>query len=381
MYWPVARQAEEGMEYIGFVVDGMVPSLGNCLRRRVPQALIYGWGSGTAVATMRFRWIAEYVNQLSCGVHYELYRPWRPYRAVVFLKSMGPDSIALMQRLRKKGVATVFDVNVDYLSPTRGHFFYEGMAPTSVQRSAALTMVKEVDGVIGDSLHIADVVSAYAHDVVAIEDNVKSSSIKTQSSWAPARSERMTLLWSGQAIKLFELLAIKEVLLAWKEKIHLRCITNSREAMGRWFPGYKTEMEELLGQISHEFIPFTSLADLMRHYDEGGVFISPRFLDNSYNMGHTEWKITLAMARGRLALCSPQRSYVRVAELALGQGIRVCSDEQAWHKAFAEITSGAMDWPKEQAAAIAVVRDHYCTPEIAKRHLAFVKKMIDRGRG
>jgi len=367
------------MYYIGFVVDGKVPTFYNCLKQRAPQALVYGWGGTTAISVMRFRWIAEYVNKTDCGVRYELYRPWRRYQAVVFLKSMCDDSIELMYRLQNAGVRTVFDVNVDYLSPSEGTFFYEGMAPSLSQRTAAITMIKGVDGVIGDSLHIRDVAKQYAQNVITIEDNVENRLIQTKSSWLPSGSEKLTLLWSGQAIKLFELLAIKNLLLAWKDRIHLKCITNSLSALENWYPGYKVEMEELLQQLSHEFIPFTSISSLMHHYDNGGIFISPRFLNNSYNLGHTEWKITLPMARGRMVLCSPQRSYERVHSLAKGRGIRVCGDEKAWHRAFSELFSASVDWHGEQTAAISVVRDHYSTESIALRHLDFVTQIVHGG--
>jgi hypothetical protein len=326
---------------------------------------------------MRFGWVADQVNKTFPDVRYELYRPWRKYSALIFLKSMNSDSVRLMQRSMNSGVKTIFDLNVDYLSPAEGKFYYEGMAPTSNQRRAALTMVGGVDGVIADSRHLADVAEQYNRNVIAIEDNVKNELIQTESSWLPCGIEKLTVLWCGQAVKLFELLAIKKVLLAWKDRIHLKCITGSLDALESWYPDYQTEFKELLQQVSHEIIPFSSVSALMEHYDKGGIFISPRFLNNSYNRGHTEWKTTLPMARGRIVLCSPQQSYTRVHELAHGRGIRICEDEDAWHEAFSELFSSSMNWHEEQTTALTVVKDHYSTEIIAAKHIAFVRTIID----
>lgn len=362
---------------IGFVVDGQVPTLADCLKRGNLWALLVGWGSRTPVAEMRFRWIAECVNRGAHGVRYELYRPWRRYQAVVFLKSMNRESSALQRVMRQQGTRTVFDANVDYFSEAAGHYFYEGMAPSKEQRGNARQMAAACDGVIADSSHIAEVVRPINGNTATITDNVLDRLVTDGSGWRPDEGKPLELIWCGQAVKLFELLAVREVLLAWRDRIVLKIITNSLEYTRKWYPPYSEEFNALLHAIPHRIMPFSSIEALMAEYGKGGVFIAPRFLDNSYNLGHTEWKITLPMARGLIVLCSPQPSYCHVAEKSAGKGIRVCPDAESWHKALTELTTATFDWRGEQRAATEVVKDHYTTAGVADAHLRFLRQVLE----
>lgn len=364
------------MIYIGFIVDSRVPSWGNCIRHNNLWALLGGWGSRTPVAEMRYRWIADYVNARAERAYYELYRPWRKYQVVVFLKSMDLEAIALQATLKEKGVKTIFDANVDYFTPASGTFFYDGMAPSQDQQMNAVHMARECDAVIGDSQYITEKAGKLNTCVASITDNVLDRLISDGSDWRPGAGKVFQLIWCGQAVKLFELLAIKEVLLELKNKIFLKIITNSLGSLHKWYPPYKDEFHDLLKQVPHEIIPFQSIDSLMFAYDTGGVFIAPRFLDNSYNLGHTEWKITLPMARGRVVLCSPQSSYNDVSRYSAEMGIRVCHDSDGWRAAFAEILDSSFNWQKEQEAACMVVRDYYATSIVADRHLHFIQKVL-----
>ena len=328
----------------------------------------------TSVKLMRFQWIAEAVNKRGdFDLHYELYRPWRKYEAVIFLKSMGEESLAIARKLKSKGVKIIFDANVDYFTPAKGEFFYHGMAPTEAQRICALKMVGLSDAVIGDSRHLAEIASGYNRVVEWIPDNVPDDLIKMNRT--PRKFEansRMKVFWSGEAVKLFELLLIRDVLVSLSEHIHLVLITNSLESLDRWFKSYKNQFYDLMGLLSHEFLEFRSIEDLMAIYDQGGIIISPRHLNNTYNMGHTEWKISLGMARGCIALCSPQPSYVDISDRASGQGIRICANSRDWTQAFETLKDDDFDWEGERSAACSVVRTHYATSVVADSHAKFV---------
>lgn len=361
----------------GFIVDGQVPTAAGCIRYGNPWALLLGWGSRTPVAEMRFRWIADYINRSVNGVRYELYRPWRKYHAVVFLKSMTPQSISLQQTLRRHGTKTLFDANVDYFSEATGTFFYEGMAPSREQQTNARQMARDCNGVIADSGHIEEVVRQFNRTTATITDNVPDRLVAAGSVWRPDGKKPLELVWCGQAVKLFELLAVEELLLTWHDRIVLKIITNSMEYIKKWYPPHRMRFESLLQRVPHRIVPFASIDSLMTAYDAGGVFIAPRYLDNSYNLGHTEWKITLPMARGRMVLCSPQPSYCQVAEKSTGRGIRICDDPASWSRALEELMAPSFDWAGEQQAAAAVVREHYTTTKVADTHLRFLRQILE----
>jgi len=365
---------------IGFVIDSYVPTLSECLKGRTsPRGLLFGATLNTSIALMRFRWIAEEINKRDdLPLQYELYRPWRKYDAVIFLKSMGEASSQLARRLKAKGIPTVFDSNVDYFTPASGEFYYDGMAPTKDQCSHAIEMAEICDAIIGDSRHITNIASSYNENARWIPDNVRDVLIVDKPHNENIDTgKRKLLFWSGEAVKLFELLLIKDVLESYSDHFHLILVTNSLKALDQWNWNLKIEFLKLLNLLSHEFMEFHSIDHLINIYDRGGIVISPRYLNNTYNMGHTEWKITLGMARGCIAMCSPQPSYKDVYQYSTGRGIRICEDDGAWGRAFDDIMNASFEWEKEQNSASRVVKDYYSTSVVAESHAQFVGSIID----
>jgi glycosyltransferase involved in cell wall biosynthesis len=190
------------------------------------------------------------------------------------------------------------------------------------------------------------------------------------------RDGKLNLLWSGESVKLFELLRIESVLREYAPYIRLMLVTNDLAALDRWFDPWKSRFQDLLKDVEHEVVPFRSVRSLMQFYTKvGGVFISPRFLDNSYNWGHTEWKITLPMACGRVAIGTPLPSYCDVAERSGGAGLRLCESDDDWAAAFENVLSGQFDFAAEENSARRVVEKHYSTPVVAAAHAKFVTEV------
>ncbi len=353
---------------VGFVIDGQLPRL-----PRVWQWLL-GCPSGSAVGQMRYGWIADALNSdRSQATIYRLFRPWEHYDAVVFLKSMNAESQRLAEQLRSRGTRVLFDVNVDYFTPAAGTFYYRGMAPTEQQTASAHRMAVLSDALIADSSHLAGVCAQHHRKVRWISDNVDLRLAPPLAPWK--RGEKLDLLWSGEAVKLFELLRIEPMLRRCARHVRLVLVTNDLAALDRWFEPWKERFTRLLADIEHEVIPFRSIVELLQVYARGGVFISPRFLDNTYNWGHTEWKIALPMVCGRIALGSPLPSYREVAARSGGAGLRLCDSDDEWDAAFDAVLSGDFDFGSEELAARAVIEQHYSTPVVAAAHRQFVAEV------
>lgn len=325
---------------------------------------------------VRYDWLAETVNHgQGHGLRYEIYRPWKKYDALIFLKSMGDKSHALLSRYMDKGRPSVFDVNVNYFE-NFGEEYYMGMLPAEKQRDEAARMMKEASGVIADSKYLANVCGRIRDNVTWVPDNVRMDLVPSYRPWRRDK-DPVVLLWSGEAVKLFELLAIENTLLKYANQIELSIITNSLDAMERWRPGLKQRFENMLGRLRHRIIEYKSIERLFSIYSEGGVVISPRHMDNSYNYGHTEWKITLAMACGRMALCSPVPSYVNVHEYAAGKGIRICGTGEQWDAAMESLIAGDLDMESEERAARDVVERVYSTDVVADKHVSVMSDVLE----
>ena len=326
------------------------------------------------VGLARYYWLARHVNaDKRNDMQHEVYRGWRRYDLVVFLKSMGTAAAALVRRLQSRGVPSIFDANVNYFQ-TGGTEYYVNMLPREDQVHDGIVMATTAAGVIADSAFIADIARRFNERTRWIPDNVPVDLVPFRR--IEHRPGRLRLLWCGQAVKLFELLAVKEALLSLKGHFDLVLITNDiASAFDRLYPQVRAQLENMLADLEARIVSFRSIRQLFEVYDEGGVFLSPRFLDSPYNRGHTEWKITLAMARGRVALCSPLQSYVNVRDRAGGRGIRVLEDHEAWCSELEGMLQGEFRWSEEEAAARSVVEKHYSTEAVAAAHTAFLREI------
>ncbi len=369
-----SAQTPDGELRVGFIIDGNLPAPGEIfLKRMSPHRLFTGWPSASPMGQMRFNAIAQCLAARG-SARYELYRPFgRSYDAVIFLKSMNEACLALAQRLKAGGTTVIFDANVDYYSNAPGEGYYAGMAPTERQRAQAIAMTTLADGVMASSRHLTAVCSQYNARCQWVPDNVENvPALQPQ----PRYSEPLDLWWSGEPVKLFELLLIEEVLLKLRPRIHLHLVTNSLSALERWRGDFKARFLRLLEALPHTVHGFESVADLQQKYTAGGLIISPRFLDHPYNLGHSEWKLTLGMACGLPALGSPVPSYLDVAERAAPGAIRVCETLEDWESGLRQCLSGDWSWAEARAAARRVVQEHYSTPVVSGLHLEFVRKCL-----
>jgi glycosyltransferase involved in cell wall biosynthesis len=368
------------MNRVGFVVDNLLPAPSvRGLRTAGLTGLLFGAAGSTAMGFMRYGWIAEEVNRRrQYGFRYELYRPWRRYDGVVFLKSFSSDCLGLAPRLRRRGVRTLFDTNVNYFDD-EGNVYFEGMQSAPSQRQRAAAMAGTCDAVIAASPALQERCIRFNAATAWIPDNVRLPPAPAMDA-SPVEEGRLRLLWSGQSAKLFELLAIEPTLRRFKSKLRLILVTGDMGEVERIREPYRGRLRELLADLNCRRIRFRSIDGLFRVYAQGGVLVAPRFLDNSYNVGHTEWKVTLGMACGRIALGSPLASYLAVEQRSGGRGIWICRSAAEWDAALERLLEGDVDWAGEQSAARAVVERYYATPVVAAEHTAFVRSVLNSGR-
>lgn len=355
------------MSRIGFIIGNQLHQIRILHPDRIPEG---------DFGLMRFGWIADAVNRNpDSGLHYELYRPWHRYDALVFVKAMDSRNQRLRDRALAAGKPVLFDANVNYYD-REGTYYYEGMAPTDQQRHNAESMTRQCTAVIADSSFLEQRCRQFNSRTTWIPDNVNTTLIPAI---APMRGAgTLNLAWSGQANKLFEFLAIEPALRRFAKHVRLYLITNSLSGLDRWKPEIRRQFDRLLADIPHTIVPYTSVNDLLAFYAQHPcIGISPRFLDNAYNQGHTEWKIALPMACSRLTLASPVPSYTDVAARSANKGLWICPDNTAWESSFDHLLSNRVDWDTETTAARNVIEQHYSTPVIARQHAAYIDRIIN----
>lgn len=367
------------MKRVGFIINSRVPELAALARGMRPPALLTGWDDAASpMSFMRFRWLAEAHREAGSSWRYELYRPGRRYGVVVFLKSMGPRCLSLARDLKARGTRVVFEANVDYYSRFDGETPLDAMAPSDKQRADAIAITTAANGVIGSSRHLTTICETFNPRATWVPDNVNLRLRPARWGGPAVRDGKLQVWWSGMAAKLFEFLAAESAWLAVADRVHLHLVTDDvARARGRWPSAVAARLEALLARVPHTFHRFRDITDLLSRYAAGGVIVSPRFLDTPYNLGHTEWKITLGMACALPALVSPVPSYRDVAERAGAGAVTICETPDDWRVALEGCLAAPADLVARGEAAETVVRDHYETGVVARRHAASLSEVIE----
>jgi glycosyltransferase involved in cell wall biosynthesis len=291
---------------------------------------------------MRVANVARWIDRNDRGFRNELYRPGRRYDVVVFVKTMDERTREEAERIRGYGGRVVFDANVNYYE-VWGEYDIPDTRPTEEQQRDAAEMTRLADRVVADSSYLLEVVRKVNPESTWIPDNVD-----TRLFHGPPRGGDgpLRLVWSGMAQKARPLLLIADVLadLGDAELV----VVSNREP-------------EILPEL-RQAIPCRRYARILRTCD---VIVSPKRLVNGYELGHTEWKITLGMAAGLPAVASPQRSYVEAIE-HLGGGI-VAEEGPEWREAFERLRDRSVRAEMGERAR-RTVAERYSTPVVASAY-------------
>jgi glycosyltransferase involved in cell wall biosynthesis len=296
---------------------------------------------------MRVANVGRWINRNERGLRNELYQPGRAYDIVVFVKSMDAAAQAEAGRIHASGGRVVFDANVNYYE-VWGEYAPR-TKPTEEQRSDAIEMTRLADWVVADSSYLLEIVRKHTQDASWIPDNVDTRLFR------PARRRRgsgLTAIWSGMAAKAGPLLDIREALASARAEL----VVVSNEVPG--------EVAELGRDLPVRFVEF-SLRRYAQALRDADVIVSPKRLVNGYELGHTEWKITLGMAAGLPAVASPQQSYVEAIEHR-GGGI-VADGGEEWLLALERLQVPELRAELARRARETVL-ERYSTPVVARQY-------------
>jgi glycosyltransferase involved in cell wall biosynthesis len=302
--------------------------------------------------SMRINNNALWINRHADGVRCEIYRPDRRYDVVVFFKAMDEPCQLEAQRVKAYGGKVIFDANVNYYE-IWGEYDIPETEPTPVQQQEAITMTRLADWVVADSSYLLGVVEKVNDRASWIPDNVDTRLYR------PGRAARdrrpVRLVWSGVGKKAQPLVTILDVLASLRG-IELVLVTDTVPDV----------LPELAAVLPCRVVSFSDrrYARTLRGCD---VIIAPKRLVNGYELGHTEYKITLGMASGLPAVASPQQSYVEA--ISDRGGGTICDTESEWRDALERLVADASLRERLGTAARQTVLERYATPVTARLYL------------
>ena len=307
-------------------------------------------GLETSVA-MRIANVARWLNR-NTRIQNELYRRGARYDVVVFVKAMDEVARTEAERVRAGGGKVVFDANVNYYE-IWGEYDIPGTRPTEEQQRDAEAMTRGADAVVTDSSYLLGIVRRFNERSEWIPDNVDLSVFRPR----PTHHGRgLRLVWSGRSQKARPLTLLREPLETAGD-VELVVVSDARPP----------ELDALdVARCSYEPFSLRGYARTLRSCD---AIVSPKRLVNGYELGHSEWKITLGMGAGLPAVASPQQSYVEAIG-ARGGGI-VADSAEEWAEAFERLRDPA-ERANLGARARQTVEDLYSTPVVARRYGDFL---------
>lgn len=242
--------------------------------------------------------------------HLELYRSFRRYDIVCFLKTYDASAQLLAKKLQAQGTRVVFDININ--------IFEAGSSSVSDQQRQDSNYFAGIsNAIITNSPHTQAVLrQQFTNKTIRLVKEVISEAyfnVKKR-----GISSVFTLLWVGYAHKADALLLIKNVLHQLHKTIPLRIIVIAEK---------KPDLSSITVPIefrkySHRRIT-TDLA-------EADVFVAPRDLTDPYNLGHSFTKVGIAMAAGIPVVASPVPSYTASPALC-------CSGAEDWSTALTRL--------------------------------------------
>jgi glycosyltransferase involved in cell wall biosynthesis len=310
---------------------------------------------------MRTGNIARWINANTDQLKAELYVPGRSYDIVVFQKMMNRRCQAEVEKLQAAGTAVVFDANVNYYE-IWGDYPVGGTKPTAEQQRDAIWMTERADWVVADSSYLASVARKFTNRVSWIPDNVDLATYG-----GTRRHEnrgRLRLAWSGISKKARHLELIGDVLRRLTN-IELVLVCDDTAA-----PEVRA-----VGQFAPSKILSFSDSNYARTLADSDLIMSPKYLTSGYEMGHTEYKITLGMAVGLPAVASPQPSYVEA--IGCHGGGFVARTPQEWIDAFSCLAGSPDRRAAMGALAQQTVRERYATDVVARQYLDLLVELTD----
>lgn len=290
------------------------------------------------------------------GIRNELYQPERRYDVVVFFKAMSERDREEARRIQGYGGRVVFDANVNYYE-VWGDYELDGTRPTEEQRAAAVEMTQLADHVVADSSYLLSVVSKLNGRATWIPDNVDLRVYRRRREHRPGP---LRLVWSGMAYKALPLLDIVEPLAAL-DAAELVLVADEE-------PSVLRELRQALPCRFERFSDWRYARILRRCH----AIVSPKRLVNSYELGHTEYKISLGMGVGLPAVASPQQSYVEA--ISYRGGGMICETPEEWLDALRRLADPALRAELGGRARQTVV-ERYSTAVTARAYLELIESL------
>ncbi len=288
------------------------------------------------------------------GIRCYLNNPSADADVAVFVRWQGDQAYQELQRQKDKGRVIVFDQVINYFDVAG--IFPGNYGSTEEQKEQILQMAKSADVFTCSSEFIRQRASQEGIIAHYIPETVDLRHFRNYKKKESFNKKSITAIWSGQPVKATELSEL--IPLLQKRDISLTVIASRK-------PDISGPFECL--PYSYNTFPQSIL--------EGDVCVSPRKTDNTYDLGHSYWKIGTFMVCGVPALASPVPSYIEAIQKTGGG--KICESTSGWESALDDIAENRDTlWEWSQAAREGMMT-HYSTENVVKQYIELFEQLLD----
>ncbi|MHA1284644.1 MAG: hypothetical protein ACTSQP_19255 [Promethearchaeota archaeon] len=234
----------------------------------------------------------------------QFYHPLKHYDIVIFQKIFSNKAFKIASKLKKKGTKIILDINVNYFDKN-SKFIYD------YQYRNIKNFIKVVDVIITTTNYLKDFIirNNIFSNVIVIPEMISDLFFSTKKKHL--NKERINLLYVGYAKKANALEIIKNVIELLAKKYNIALITICEKK-----PNIDIKIKKIFIKYDQLTLPY--------YMTKGDIFLAPRNLNDSYNLGHSFIKIGYPMAIGLPIVASPIPSYLESPAV-------ICYNKTDWY--------------------------------------------------
>ena len=241
----------------------------------------------------------------------------------IFVRWQNSDAYETALKQKSKGQKIIFDLCVNYFDEVHIENLKGPVTKSHINDCKKMVSVSDV--ITCASKYIANRASEYHSTVEYLPDSIDSKHFNLTKNILDFKKNKLSAIWSGVAPKSADLNPIIPILK--RNKIDLKIISNYKPRFRRhilqWFKFNRTQ------KIKWSYKTFPS------NILKGEFCVAPRTLSNTYNKGHSFFKVGVFLSQGIPAIASPVPSYHEVLQNNV-QG-RICENLNEWDKTIQEI--------------------------------------------
>lgn len=265
-----------------------------------------------AMASIRMRCYDILLYLEKQGVAVELYKPWKKYKIVLFIKTQSDKAVRTAKKLNAMGTKVMFDAYCEYIT--------DESKSQDKERCNILKIASYSNQLNVCSIEQQKDFMRYHSNVVLIPESVNDKFFTVKKEHK--NTGNITLVYCGYAKKAKDTLCIENELKWAQQEFGCKLL-------------YLCEQDPQLEQLSYDYIKYEQ-SEIQNQLLLGDIMIAPRPMEGIETLAHSVSKIAYPLSVGLPVIASPVPSYLETPVL-------ICKNSQEWKDAFRKLISNPND--------------------------------------